>query len=101
MTKKLTFSLPHMRKDFWGPASNFGIPIAAVLDTQKDAEMYVYFPCFPGFYLPPPKILARSAESLLSLDKDIRKGHCISLIRILEANYWGNLFELDLEYRAA
>lgn len=27
--------------DFWGPVSNFGIPIAAVMDTQKDAEMYV------------------------------------------------------------
>ncbi|KAI9930938.1 hypothetical protein MW887_010593 [Aspergillus wentii] len=26
---------------FWGPASNFGIPIAAVMDTQKDPEMYV------------------------------------------------------------
>ncbi|KAK3113170.1 hypothetical protein LTR53_009797 [Teratosphaeriaceae sp. CCFEE 6253] len=25
---------------FWGPASNFGIPIAAVMDTQKDPEMY-------------------------------------------------------------
>ncbi|KIV77538.1 hypothetical protein PV11_09328 [Exophiala sideris] len=24
---------------FWGPASNFGIPIAAVLDTQKDPEI--------------------------------------------------------------
>ncbi|KAK4697964.1 hypothetical protein P7C71_g184, partial [Lecanoromycetidae sp. Uapishka_2] len=24
---------------FWGPASNFGIPIAAVMDTQKDAEI--------------------------------------------------------------
>ncbi|KAF2759329.1 UPF0041-domain-containing protein [Pseudovirgaria hyperparasitica] len=23
---------------FWGPASNFGIPIAAVMDTQKDPE---------------------------------------------------------------
>ncbi|QIX00449.1 hypothetical protein AMS68_005966 [Peltaster fructicola] len=23
---------------FWGPASNFGIPIAAVMDTQKDAD---------------------------------------------------------------
>ncbi len=30
--------------DFWGPASNFGIPIAAVLDTQKDPEMYVHSP---------------------------------------------------------
>lgn len=28
------------KTDFWGPASNFGIPIAAVLDTQKDPEMY-------------------------------------------------------------
>lgn len=28
--------------DFWGPVSNFGIPIAAVMDTQKDAEMYVF-----------------------------------------------------------
>jgi hypothetical protein len=30
--------------DFWGPVSNFGIPIAAVMDTQKDAEMYVLIP---------------------------------------------------------
>ncbi|RDW57926.1 pyruvate transporter MPC1 [Aspergillus mulundensis] len=27
---------------FWGPVSNFGIPVAAVMDTQKDPEMYVY-----------------------------------------------------------
>ncbi|CAF9915641.1 hypothetical protein IMSHALPRED_002661 [Imshaugia aleurites] len=25
---------------FWGPVSNFGIPIAAVMDTQKDPEIY-------------------------------------------------------------
>ncbi|EXJ79353.1 small nuclear ribonucleoprotein B and B' [Capronia epimyces CBS 606.96] len=24
---------------FWGPASNFGIPVAAVLDTKKDPEI--------------------------------------------------------------
>ncbi|KAL1891214.1 pyruvate transporter mpc1 [Ceratocystis pirilliformis] len=24
---------------FWGPVSNFGIPVAAVLDTQKDASL--------------------------------------------------------------
>ncbi|KAF2094115.1 UPF0041-domain-containing protein [Rhizodiscina lignyota] len=24
---------------FWGPASNFGIPIAAVMDTQKDPDI--------------------------------------------------------------
>ncbi|CAG8971737.1 hypothetical protein HYALB_00007217 [Hymenoscyphus albidus] len=25
--------------DFWGPVSNFGIPIAAVMDTQKSPEL--------------------------------------------------------------
>jgi hypothetical protein len=27
--------------DFWGPISNFGIPIAAVMDTQKSPELFV------------------------------------------------------------
>ncbi|MCJ1424078.1 hypothetical protein MMC29_001965 [Sticta canariensis] len=27
---------------FWGPASNFGIPIAAVMDVRKDPEMYAF-----------------------------------------------------------
>jgi len=27
--------------DFWGPVSNFGIPFAAVMDTQKSPELYV------------------------------------------------------------
>jgi hypothetical protein len=30
--------------DFWGPASNFGIPIAAIADMSKDPEMYVHTP---------------------------------------------------------
>ncbi|MCJ1323813.1 hypothetical protein MMC10_000474 [Thelotrema lepadinum] len=25
---------------FWGPVSNFGIPVAAIMDTQKDPEMF-------------------------------------------------------------
>lgn len=29
--------------DFWGPASNFGIPIAAIADIRKDPEMYADF----------------------------------------------------------
>lgn len=41
--------------DFWGPASNFGIPIAAVMDTQKSPELYVPIPPFPP--LPCPSIL--------------------------------------------
>ena len=27
--------------DFWGPVSNFGIPIAAVMDTQKSPDLYL------------------------------------------------------------
>jgi hypothetical protein len=36
--------------DFWGPASNFGIPIAAIADMSKDPEMYVLYhqPSLPG-----------------------------------------------------
>ena len=33
----LTTDVPY--PDFWGPASNFGIPIAAVMDTQKDPSI--------------------------------------------------------------
>jgi hypothetical protein len=29
--------------DFWGPVSNFGIPIAAIADMSKDPEMCVSF----------------------------------------------------------
>ncbi|KAI5195483.1 hypothetical protein E4T39_08208 [Aureobasidium subglaciale] len=28
---------------FWGPASNYGIPMAAIMDTQKSPEMKVCF----------------------------------------------------------
>jgi hypothetical protein len=34
--------------DFWGPASNFGIPIAAIADMSKDPEMYV----LPQYIMP-------------------------------------------------
>lgn len=29
--------------DFWGPVSNFGIPIAAIADAQKSPDLYVLF----------------------------------------------------------
>lgn len=45
--------------DFWGPVSNFGIPIAAVLDTQKDPELFVPFP-------PPPEIPPLPPAAFLS-----------------------------------
>lgn len=34
--------------DFWGPVSNFGIPLAAVADTQKSPELYVPRPPSPS-----------------------------------------------------
>jgi hypothetical protein len=34
-------SIADFEADFWGPASNFGIPIAAIADMSKDPEMYV------------------------------------------------------------
>ncbi|KAI9753752.1 MAG: hypothetical protein M1815_006018 [Lichina confinis] len=27
---------------FWGPVSNFGIPVAAVMDTQKDPQIAIF-----------------------------------------------------------
>lgn len=35
----LTGSLALTSLDFWGPVSNFGIPVAAIMDAQKDPEM--------------------------------------------------------------
>jgi hypothetical protein len=29
----------YLNLDFWGPVSNFGIPVAAVMDTQKSPEL--------------------------------------------------------------
>lgn len=41
--------------DFFGPVSNFGIPIAAVLDTQKDPELFVSpSPLFSQIHRLPP-----------------------------------------------
>ena len=38
-----------VKVDFWGPASNFGIPIAAIADMSKDPEMYVLHLSIPFF----------------------------------------------------
>lgn len=35
LTESSALTLP----DFWGPVSNFGIPVAAIMDTKKDPEM--------------------------------------------------------------
>lgn len=38
--KELKLTYMSLSTDFWGPASNFGIPVAAVLDiTRKDPEV--------------------------------------------------------------
>jgi len=39
LTIAIVYWLECLCTDFWGPASNFGIPLAAVMDTQKDPEM--------------------------------------------------------------
>lgn len=44
MFSGLTGSLSYVEQclqdaDFWGPASNFGIPIAAILDTYKSPDL--------------------------------------------------------------
>ena len=63
--------------DFWGPVSNFGIPIAAVMDTQKDPEMFVpsvlFCPCYPSLR-PVPSL---SSSPSLSPFADTRS-HSIS-----------------------
>ena len=41
MPSKKTPQLTLPPIDFWGPVSNFGIPLAAVADTQKSPELYV------------------------------------------------------------
>lgn len=46
--------------DFWGPASNFGIPIAAIADMSKDPEMYVYALQHPETLTLAPSILPHS-----------------------------------------
>jgi hypothetical protein len=43
----LEVATTNLETDFWGPASNFGIPMAAIADMSKDPEMY--FP--PTFFL--------------------------------------------------
>lgn len=40
--------------DFWGPVSNFGIPVAAVLDTQKSPDLYVEPAASLLFFFPFP-----------------------------------------------
>lgn len=69
-----------LRADFWGPASNFGIPIAAIADMSKDPEMYVhnhttasttmhsttdllYFPNFPTSFYTIPETPPSSTSS--------------------------------------
>jgi hypothetical protein len=50
----------HDVPDFWGPASNFGIPIAAVMDTQKDPDMYVLDYSIPRSQRPPYALYTQS-----------------------------------------
>jgi len=52
--------------DFWGPVSNFGIPVAAVMDTQKSPELYVTFFSFA----PRTKPIFSQTTLILSLERN-------------------------------
>ncbi|KAI4171292.1 MAG: hypothetical protein LQ343_004369 [Gyalolechia ehrenbergii] len=48
---------------FWGPASNFGIPLAAIADFQKDPEFY-------GGREEALKMKAKAQESIQTAEKE-------------------------------
>ena len=69
--------------DFWGPASNFGIPLAAIADMKKDPEMYV-----------PPK-LSLGSDGQHTLPDPLPRSLCVFQIRggwyLISSQYLGNL----------
>ncbi|KAF7560662.1 hypothetical protein G7046_g3471 [Stylonectria norvegica] len=80
--------------DFWGPASNFGIPIAAILDTQKSPDLIsgqmtgaltVYAATFMRYSLAvrPPNYLLFACH-FLNGGAQLTQGY-----RYLNWHYWG------------
>ncbi|KAK4450894.1 UPF0041-domain-containing protein [Podospora aff. communis PSN243] len=79
---------------FWGPASNFGIPLAAVLDTQKSPELIsgkmtgaltIYALTFMRYSLAvTPKNYLLFACHCVNAGAQTTQGY-----RYLDWNYWG------------
>ncbi|KAK3354357.1 hypothetical protein B0H65DRAFT_9406 [Neurospora tetraspora] len=79
---------------FWGPASNFGIPIAAVMDTQKSPELIsgqmtfalcIYSATFMRYALAvQPKNYLLFMCHAVNETAQLTQGY-----RYLKYNYWG------------
>ncbi|WYZ42583.1 hypothetical protein EsH8_VI_000282 [Colletotrichum jinshuiense] len=79
---------------FWGPASNFGIPLAAVMDTQKSPDLIsgqmtgaltIYSATFMRYSLAvSPKNYLLFACHLVNSGAQLTQGY-----RYMQYNYWG------------
>ncbi|KAI1434597.1 UPF0041-domain-containing protein [Xylaria sp. CBS 124048] len=79
---------------FWGPASNFGIPVAAVIDAQKSPELIsghmtlalcIYSATFMRYSLAvTPQNYLLFACHLINEGSQLTQGY-----RYLSWNYWG------------
>ncbi|KAK1991537.1 UPF0041-domain-containing protein [Colletotrichum falcatum] len=79
---------------FWGPASNFGIPLAAVMDTQKSPDLIsgqmtgalcIYSATFMRYALAvQPKNYLLFACHFVNEGAQLTQGY-----RYMQYNYWG------------
>ncbi|PKS06479.1 hypothetical protein jhhlp_007227 [Lomentospora prolificans] len=87
---------------FWGPASNFGIPIAAIMDTQKSPELIsgqmtgalaIYSCVFARYALAvTPKNYLLFACHVVNGSAQFTQGY-----RYLNYNYWGGKEKMAAE----
>ncbi|KAH6998291.1 hypothetical protein BKA56DRAFT_607842 [Ilyonectria sp. MPI-CAGE-AT-0026] len=92
--------------DFWGPASNFGIPIAAILDTQKSPDMIsgqmtgaliIYAATFMRYSLAvSPRNYLLFACHFVNEGAQLTQGY-----RYLNYHYWGGKEQLTVAAEAA
>ncbi|KAK3393487.1 UPF0041 domain-containing protein, partial [Podospora didyma] len=87
--------------DFWGPVSNFGIPVAAVLDTQKSPDLIsgkmtlalcIYSATFMRYSLAvQPKNYLLFACHLINEGAQLTQGY-----RFLNYHNWGGKEKMNL-----
>ncbi|SPN96834.1 uncharacterized protein DNG_00354 [Cephalotrichum gorgonifer] len=95
-----------LRDDFWGPASNFGIPLAAIMDTQKSPELIsgqmtgalcIYSATFMRYSLAvTPKNYLLFMCHLINGCAQATQGY-----RYLDYNYWGGKEKLAAQKLAS
>ncbi|KAK5652965.1 hypothetical protein OQA88_9445 [Cercophora sp. LCS_1] len=91
---------------FWGPASNFGIPLAAVLDTQKSPELIsgqmtgalsIYAITFMRYSLAvTPKNYLLFACHFVNTGAQLTQGY-----RYIDYHYWGGKEKLQATQASA